>query len=708
MPRANGRDLDGATPAAYGACAAEARGGHELSEPLEVVAHGVTAILATWLGLLVVTRARRAPGSAVFGLLCLLLVTWSVAIIVQRLTADAGARPFANVLEDASAFLLPPATTHIAIAVAFEGRRSRLATGVLAAGYALAALAIVQAAVDPAHPIQFTPPSFAPLGLDGVTTAWAFAAGRLTIWAFGVGYLVAAFRAAGHDRARRRQLAVAVATVVLGVFGGMLRILPEQVGGPPWVGVSIVAAATVMATYAILAQHIFIAPAAAERAVRWSLFAGIGIVAYVAVLIGLEEATNRLLGIDFPLVTALAVVVTLALFEPVADRLRDRAAGSQFAAARGRLLRALGVDPLLGNDPDRVIRPALDRLVRTFELTGAEIVVDGQQPVTSGSVDADDPLAVRLALTDEGRAFGQAVFGRKRSGLSFAASDLRALELAVEYLAATHRLAERHHEQAQALVALGAEGDVLESRGSALRVALAEAAAPPNGLRVHALGSLRAELDGEPMRRWGGEKAGARQAEAIFAFLFDRGDRGVAKDEILELVWPDVDLDRADVAFHRTMLGLRSALQPGRRARGAAGPISFSNDRYRLEPSVVAWSDVAAFEELLARAGSAPDTEAVRLFEQARAMYRGDYLDDCPYYGDSASVEDRRTSLREQYVDVLVELGERYTRRGDRTAAATSLRQAQALVDDEPPRLSEALSRLGRSSATDAPSAEPA
>jgi hypothetical protein len=110
----------------------------------------------------------------------------------------------------------------------------------------------------------------------------------------------------------------------------------------------------------------------------------------------------------------------------------------------------------------------------------------------------------------------------------------------------------------------------------------------------------------------------------------------------------------------------------------------------------------------VARAGSAPDDETVGLFEQARALYRGDYHDDCPNYGDSAAVEDRRTGLRQQYVDVLVELGERYARRGDRTAAASALRQAQALADDELPRLSRALSRLAGSAAAESASAEPA
>lgn len=667
---------------------------NELSELLEVVAHGVTAILATWLGLLVLTRARRSAGAPVFSFLCFLLVTWCAAIIVQRISTDPSVIPPINLLEDVAAFLLPPATTHIAISVAFEGRRSALANTVLAAGYALGVLAGVQAAVDPAHPIQFSEPFFAPLGIPGAAMAWTFAAARLAVWAAGLAYLGAGLKQAGADKARRRQLIFAIATVALGVFGGMLRILPEDIGGPRWLGVSLVAVAMVLATYSVLAQHFFLAPDVASRAVRWSLFAGLGIVAYVAGLVLLEEMAEQVLAIEFPLVTALAVVVTLALFEPVAERLRQLAAGNPGAVARGRLLRALGSNSMLAQDPDGAVGPALDRLVRTFELSGAEVRVDGERRAMSGSVDHDDPLAVRLSMSAGGAPFGHAIFGRKRTGLSFTPSDLEALELAVSYLGSSLQLAERHDEQAAALVELHAERAVVQSRGSALSEALADAGSTPPGLRVYALGSLRAEIGGEPVRQWGGEKAGSRQAEAVFAFLLDRGDRGVAKDEILELVWPDVDLDRADVAFHRTMLGLRSVLRPGRRSRGSAGAISFTNDRYRLEPGVVAWSDVDEFERLVGHAGAAEPEEALRHFEQARALYRGDYLDDCPFYGDSAPVEDRRSDLRRRYVDVLVELGERYSTRGDRTAAASCLRQAQSLADDDLPRLTEALGRL--------------
>ena len=60
-----------------------------MAEQLEIAAHGITAILGTWLGLTVAVRARRLPAARVFGLLTLYLVIWSVAVIVQRISPEA-------------------------------------------------------------------------------------------------------------------------------------------------------------------------------------------------------------------------------------------------------------------------------------------------------------------------------------------------------------------------------------------------------------------------------------------------------------------------------------------------------------------------------------------------------------------------------------------------------------------------------------------
>jgi DNA-binding SARP family transcriptional activator len=170
----------------------------------------------------------------------------------------------------------------------------------------------------------------------------------------------------------------------------------------------------------------------------------------------------------------------------------------------------------------------------------------------------------------------------------------------------------------------------------------------------------------------------------------------VAKDEIIELVWPDVDLERADLAFHRTLGGLRTTLEPGRPGGDRGTAVVFHNDRYRLDPSLVAWSDVDAFERAMAAASASADPdEALGHLERARSLYRGDFLDDCPFYGDSAPVEERRDLLRGRFVDLLLALGERHAARGDRPAAAACFRQARAVNGDDLPRAEEALSRLG-------------
>jgi two-component SAPR family response regulator len=269
---------------------------------------------------------------------------------------------------------------------------------------------------------------------------------------------------------------------------------------------------------------------------------------------------------------------------------------------------------------------------------------------------------------------------------------------AAEFLADLIALDVAQERQADTLANLTERRAQVERRGAELSQALGEVASAPAalGLRVYALGPLRVERAGKPLTSWGGEKAGSRQAEAIFAFLFDRGERGVGKDEVLELVWPDVDLERADLAFHRTLGGLRTTLEPGRRARDRGEAVVFHHDRYHLDEDLIVGSDVADLATELAAAGSATEaTERIGHLERARALFRGEYLDDCPFYGDSSAVEDRRELFRGQLVDLLLTLGELYEARGDRPSAAACFRQARQAAGDELPRADEALSRLG-------------
>ena len=92
-----------------------------MAEQLEIAAHGVTTVLATWLGLIVLTRAGRQRGAAVFAFVSGLLVIWSLAVIIERLGADPAVDTTFNAIEDVAAFLLPAAILHVALSLTVEG-----------------------------------------------------------------------------------------------------------------------------------------------------------------------------------------------------------------------------------------------------------------------------------------------------------------------------------------------------------------------------------------------------------------------------------------------------------------------------------------------------------------------------------------------------------------------------------------------------------
>ncbi len=234
------------------------------------------------------------------------------------------------------------------------------------------------------------------------------------------------------------------------------------------------------------------------------------------------------------------------------------------------------------------------------------------------------------------------------------------------------------------------------SQAEAIELALNPGGARTTGtaLRVWTLGSLAVTQAGEHVADWGGPKAGNRHALAIFAFLVDRADRGVTKDEFIEVLWPDAEVLQGDLNFHRTLGGLRATL--GRVcASEPLATVRFANGRYRLAAFLLSWVDADEFEERLLHAAEATDELlAIRGLEAARSLYRGDFLDDCPLYGDSEYVEERRKRHRGQIVDALVDLGRRYALRHDHSLASQRFREALTLAGGDCPSATEGLARL--------------
>ncbi|MGZ8515457.1 MAG: histidine kinase N-terminal 7TM domain-containing protein, partial [Candidatus Limnocylindrales bacterium] len=422
-------------------------------QQLEVAAHSLIAVLGLWLGLTVFTRSRALP-SRVFTLLSLALVVWSAAIILQRLSSSASAVHTGRSIEEMAAALIVPATAHLSLAIATEGHPTIGRRRVIAVLYVLSVLFALPGILT-THTIQVAVPNFSLGPVPGVLLGWAWNLYRLGTLSIGAIWLLQAHRATHAPDPRRRQLEVTVATVVVAAVGGAIRFLPILGDTDPWIGISLVALAMILAAAAVLPAGVFFAPEVAGKAFWTSLGLGLGLFLLVGALVAVDTASRKVLGLDLPLLTAMALVITIALYEPVAtwlrSRFRDRSPG---AMARERLLRALGQPALMAQAADAGVQPALARLTRALDLAGAVVVrSDGSVAASTGVMpDTSDPLPT--ALIAEQELVGELRVGPTRSGRPLTQRDEELVRLSAVYLAAALRTGQREDRQAEALTDL--------------------------------------------------------------------------------------------------------------------------------------------------------------------------------------------------------------------------------------------------------------
>jgi PAS domain S-box-containing protein len=192
------------------------------------------------------------------------------------------------------------------------------------------------------------------------------------------------------------------------------------------------------------------------------------------------------------------------------------------------------------------------------------------------------------------------------------------------------------------------------------------------------------------------EKWKRKQAVTLLKYLVTQLDRPVHRERILECLWPDVDEKRGWGRLKVTMYYLRSQL----RAAGAGeDAVRTVGDAYLLRRDAV-WVDAENFEKLVAEGralqGKGRGDEALRCYDEAHFLYRGDYFEQDAFADWCAEERER---LGEIYMEMLTRKAECHAERGEYAEAAQVCRKG--LVHD-PCResfhraLMQYLVRLGR------------
>lgn len=164
-----------------------------------------------------------------------------------------------------------------------------------------------------------------------------------------------------------------------------------------------------------------------------------------------------------------------------------------------------------------------------------------------------------------------------------------------------------------------------------------------------------------------------KQAVQLFKFLAFRAGRPTHREQLSEYLWPDAGEDQARSRLKVTIHFLRQKL---REAGIHDEIVATEGSSYVLRDARI-WVDATAFEHLAAsgrehqRAGRM--REAVHDFEEARRLYRGDFM-EADQYADWCAEE--RVRLSETFLDVLSRLAELYAARGDHASAAQACHAA--------------------------------
>lgn len=173
------------------------------------------------------------------------------------------------------------------------------------------------------------------------------------------------------------------------------------------------------------------------------------------------------------------------------------------------------------------------------------------------------------------------------------------------------------------------------------------------------------------------EKWKRRQAVTLLKILVTHLDRPVHRERILDCLWPDVDEERGWGRLKVTMYYLRTQL----RASGAGeDSIQTVGNAYLLRRDAV-WVDWENFEKLVTegRALQARERidEALRCYDEAQFLYRGDYLEQDVFTDCFAEERER---LGEVYMELLTRKAECHAQRGEYVEAVQVCRKA--LVHD--------------------------
>jgi DNA-binding SARP family transcriptional activator len=174
-------------------------------------------------------------------------------------------------------------------------------------------------------------------------------------------------------------------------------------------------------------------------------------------------------------------------------------------------------------------------------------------------------------------------------------------------------------------------------------------------VRIYLLGQFRIEhymhdtWQAADSRTWH-----RRRARALLGCLLSSAGRRLGREQVMEMLWPDLDIGLAANRLNGAVHELRQILEPDISRPSSSRLLRLEHAILTLADNTLIWVDAEAFEQLLKEAEISTDTQRTeQLLEGASALYQGNYLLEELY---SEWATPRRDALQRAWVDLQLRL----------------------------------------------------
>ena len=192
-----------------------------------------------------------------------------------------------------------------------------------------------------------------------------------------------------------------------------------------------------------------------------------------------------------------------------------------------------------------------------------------------------------------------------------------------------------------------------------------------------------------------------QRVRALLGCLVSVNGRKLGREQIMDALWPDLDMNSAGGRLDRAVYSLRQVFEPNR-SRPATSPLLLTErEVLSLASSNQIWVDADAFENLIVQVHETKQAEVdlgtkEQLLKEAANLYAGEFLPE-----DSLNewTRTRRESLKRNWIGLLLELADIMI---DRDALTGAIEPLDKLISADPTneagvqRLMIVLEKLGR------------